>query len=235
MPVKATIMLSEAVQVQVDLFSERIQHYRAQGLRIFASSSFQSHSIPMLHLVSQVDKSIPVVFLNTGFHFPETLVYRDQIAGQLGLSLLNIKSPVSKYGQRDAEGRFLYATDPDHCCYLNKTLPMEEVLLEYDVWINGVRRDQSSTRSGFSLESPGPHGVLRFHPMLDWNSRMIWEYSQYYELPQHPLEAQGYFSVGCAPCTRRLTDEQDSRGGRWAGMKKTECGLHTELVEKKSI
>ena len=206
----------------------KLNEYDKRGLKVFASSSFQTHSIPMLHIISRIQPDIPIAFLDTGFHFPETLDYRDQIADLLDLRVINLRSNMSKLAQRDTSNKMLFASDPDYCCYLNKTLPMEVMLIENDVWITGVRKDQSSTRKQFEYEADGPHGTLRFHPMLDWNSRMIWEYREKHNLPEHPLEAQGYFSIGCGPCTRKLVD--GNRGGRWAGMKKNECGLHTDLA-----
>lgn len=209
---------------------QKLNEYQRRGLKLFASSSFQTHSIPMLHILTRIVPDLPVTFLNTGFHFPETLQYRDQIADLLQLNVVNLSSGMSKLAQRDAQQKLLFATDPDYCCYLNKTLPMEGMLQSHDVWITGVRRDQSATRKQFAEEAQGPHGTLRYHPMLDWTSRMIWEYRQQHNLPEHPLEAQGYFSIGCAPCTRKLLAD-DGRGGRWSGMKKTECGLHTDLAK----
>jgi phosphoadenosine phosphosulfate reductase len=219
------------IAVQEALFAERLAAYREQGLKVFASSSFQTHSIPMLHLISEIDRDIPVVFLQTGFHFPETLAFRDQIVEQLGLTLINVESAIPKLAQRDATGRFHFASDPTYCCYLNKTKPMEPILGQYDVWITGVRRDQNNIRKQFELEAPGPFDTLRFHPMLDWNNKMIHQYRRLHQLPPHPLEAQGYLSIGCGPCTQKFNlGGENDRGGRWAGLKKTECGLHTDLA-----
>jgi phosphoadenosine phosphosulfate reductase len=227
----ATALLSESLAVQCELFAERLAAYREQGLQVFASSSFQTHSIPMLHLISELDRSIPVVFLQTGFHFPETLAFRDHIAERLGLRVINVESAVPKLAQRDPAGRFHFASDPTYCCYLNKTKPMEPILGQYDVWITGVRSDQSDNRKKFTLEAPGPFNTLRFHPMLDWTNKMIHQYRKAFQLPPHPLEAKGYLSIGCAPCTQKFSlGEGDDRGGRWAGLKKTECGLHTDLA-----
>ncbi|MDA7927769.1 phosphoadenylyl-sulfate reductase [Akkermansiaceae bacterium] len=214
----------------IDFIAAKLRAYQEKDLKIFASSSFQTHSIPMLHLIGQYIPETPIVFLNTGFHFPETLMFRDQIANLLNLNIVNVESNISKIAQRDANNRFLFASDPDYCCYLNKTLPMEAMLIENDIWINGVRKDQSANRKNFEYEVKGPHNTLRFHPMLEWTSKMIWDYRQQHQLPEHPLEKEGYLSVGCAPCTTKYIDE--GRGGRWAGMKKTECGLHTNLVAK---
>ena len=107
---------------------------------------------------------------------------------------------------------------------------MEHLLAGHDVWINGVRADQSAVRRSMQVEQPAASGCLRYHPMLDWTARMVFEYRKEHGLPEHPLEAQGYASIGCMPCTRRLMDGYDERSGRWFGLNKTECGLHTDLA-----
>ena len=216
---------------QVAFFREKVDDYRQRGLRCFASSSFQTHSVPMLHALQRIAPEVPIYFLDTGFHFAETLAYRDRIAAWLGVQVHSLRSPITKLQQRDALGQFWFTSDPDYCCYLNKTLPLEPKVAGFDVWISGVRRDQSATRRAFAHEAPGPAGTLRFHPMLDWNKRMVWQYVRDFGIPRHPLESQGYDSVGCEPCTR-VSLTGDDRGGRWFGLKKTECGLHTELVAK---
>lgn len=208
-----------------------IQSFKAEGKKVITSSSFQSHSIPLLHLLSTVDKNIPVYFLNTGFHFAETIAYKNQITKLLGLNTIDLVSSTDKIFQQDTYGRFLYTSEPTYCCYLNKILPMEEVLIESDIWIAGVRKDQTQTRSGFNELEEGPHDTQRYHPILKWNSKMIYEYQKKYNLPKHPLEEHGYLSVGCEPCTSKYISSE--RGGRWQGLKKDECGLHTDLVKKK--
>ena len=134
--------------------------------------------------------------------------------------------------QRGADGRLLFTSDPDYCCFLNKTQPLEKVLMEHDVWINGIRADQSAVRKAMKVEQPAPFGAVRFHPMLDWNNRQIYAYLKEHGLPRHPLDAKGYQSVGCEPCTRRLDPEMQEREARWYGLNKVECGLHTDLVSK---
>ncbi len=134
--------------------------------------------------------------------------------------------------QKDAHGRLLFTSDPDHCCYLNKVQPMESILMSFDIWINGVRADQSKIRKNFKVEESAPHQVIRFHPMLDWTSQMISEYRKKHDLPIHPLEAKGYLSIGCEPCTRKYDPDISEREARWFGLNKTECGLHTDLVIK---
>jgi phosphoadenosine phosphosulfate reductase len=211
---------------------DKITQYKQEGKALFTSSSFQSHSLVMLHILSRIDNSIPIYFINTGYHFPETVKFRDHITQLFGLNTIDLKSEVPKHMQRDSEGRLLFTSDPDHCCYLNKTQPMDSVLRSFDVWINGVRADQSAVRAAMKVEQPAPYNTIRFHPMLDWNSKMIWEYQKEYKLPTHPLEEKGYVSIGCEPCTRRLDPGMQEREARWYGLKKVECGLHTELVAK---
>jgi len=219
-------------QPLADNFRRKLESYREAGLRMFVSSSFQTHSIPLLHLVSRFGPDIPVYFLDTGFHFPETRIFRNRVVEQLGLKLVSVESPVPKTAQRDGQGMFLYASDPDQCCYLNKVLPLEPVLKMHDVWIAGLRRDQTGFRNDLPEETPGLHGTVKYHPMLDWNSKMIWDYRKQYDLPENPLEARGYLSIGCKPCTRRWNESDDARSGRWVGTTKEECGIHTEFSEK---
>jgi phosphoadenosine phosphosulfate reductase len=134
--------------------------------------------------------------------------------------------------QKDAAGRLFFASDPDFCCHLNKVQPLDTILPMYDVWINGVRADQSAVRKAMKVEQPAKYGVVRFHPMLDWNSRTIEKYLKEHKLPRHPLESQGYLSIGCEPCTRKFDPNMSEREARWFGLNKTECGLNTELVQQ---
>ena len=135
-------------QDPVERIHQKLGAYRDEGKRVFVSSSFQTHSIPLLHILSSFDNAIPVYFLSTGFHFPETLAFRDEISERLGLNLINLESQIAKVDQRDPTGQFYYASDPDRCCYINKVLPLEPVLQSHDVWISGVRRDQTAFRKG---------------------------------------------------------------------------------------
>ena len=215
--------------MNIEHISERILKYKHERKKLFVTSSFQTHSIPLLHIISRVDSSIPVMFINTGYLFPETLSFRDEVAKQLGLTITNVKSLVSRNLQRNGTGNLFFTSDPDRCCYLNKTQPMESVLAEYDVWINGVRADQNANRQSMSVEQDGAFSCKRFHPLLDWTSKMIYQYIKAHNLPRHPLEDQGYMSIGCEPCTRKFNLNND-RDARWFGLNKTECGLHTDLA-----
>lgn len=220
-----------SINLLVAQVEEQLKKYQQQNLRLFASSSFQTHSLPMLHLIGRFAPETPILFINTGFHFPETLLFRDTIAEQFNLNVVDVKSDVPKNLQRNSENQFYFTSDPDYCCFLNKTQPLKFAMADYDVWINGIRKDQNANRKNMRSEEQTPDGKLRYHPMLDWSNKLIYEYRKLHQLPEHPLEAKGYFSVGCEPCTRKM-DVTSERHGRWFGMKKTECGLHTELVQK---
>lgn len=210
----------------------QINTYQKEGKKLFTTSSFQTHSLVMLHLISKIDNSIPVYFINTGYLFPETMSFRDEVADRFGLTVIDIKSGTPRLMQRDASGRFLFTADPDYCCYLNKTHPMETILASYDIWINGVRADQSAVRKAMKVEQPAPFNTMRYHPMLDWTNRDIFKYIRENDLPRHPLDANGYLSIGCEPCTRKVDPEMSEREARWYGLNKVECGLHTDLVQK---
>ena len=215
-----------------ELIKKKIEGYLSDEKKIFTSSSFQTHSIPLLHMISRIEPSIPVYFLNTGYHFPETIEFRDQIVELLDLNLVDLKPDTPKNMQLDPEGKLLFASDPDHCCYLNKTQPMEQVLMRFDVWVNGIRAEQNAFRSDLKEEQSAKYDVIRFHPLIGWTGKDIYEYRKKFKLPEHPLESKGYFSIGCEPCTRKIDLEMQEREARWYGQNKTECGLNTDLVEK---
>lgn len=209
-----------------------IEGFQKEGKTLFATSSFQTHSIPLLHIISQIDSTIPVYFINTGFLFPQTIEYKDTVAEALGIKVIDTLPLISKSDQKDFQNHFFYASDPDYCCFINKVQPMEPVLAKHDVWINGVRADQTEVRKGFQVVESLKGGKQRFHPMLDWSKQDIYRYIREFNLPRHPLDILGYSSIGCEPCTRRPRFDDDERASRWFGLKKTECGLNTTLISK---
>lgn len=217
----------------VDDIAARLDGYRARSLRVFATSSFQTQSVPLLHILGTLAPDVPIYFLNTGFHFPETLQFRQTLAARLGLRVVDVSSPVPRIHQRTPDGQLLYLHDPDFCCHLNKVAPLEPVQATHDVWVNGVRAGQTENRARMTEESRTKSGLLRYHPILRWTSRMVYEYRMLHDLPAHPLDDQGYVSVGCQPCTRKVEAAGDERGGRWFGLKKTECGLHLDVQERR--
>lgn len=209
----------------------KLSEYKAAGKKVFATSSFQSHSIPLLHIISRIDNSIPIYFLNTGYLFPETIEFKDQIASEFGLEIIGIESDTPKIHQLNEKGQLMYVSDPDYCCYLNKVKPLEPILMQFDVWINGIRAAQNENRKNMTIEQDAPFGSMRYHPLLNWSTKAIYDYNKQYNLPAHPLEKKGYLSIGCEPCTRKIPDGGNERNARWFGLNKTECGLHTELVK----
>lgn len=218
--------------MQIDIIAKKIQEYRDAGKRMFLTSSFQSQSVPLLHIISQIDNTIPVYFLNTGFLFPQTIQFKNRLVNDFGLNVVGLESDVAKIHQLDSDHHFFYSSDPDYCCHINKILPLEPILMKSDVWINGIRADQNANRKNMKVEQMGAHNVLRFHPILDWTKQDVADYRAKFDLPNHPLDAEGYDSIGCEPCTSRAFNDKGERASRWEGMKKTECGLHTNLAEE---
>jgi phosphoadenosine phosphosulfate reductase len=197
--------------------------------RIAASSSFQTQSVALLHIISRVRPELPVLFIDTGYHFPETLAYRDQLIAQFGLNVQVIKR-ADDLVNRDQQGTPLYLRDTQLCCYVNKVEPMQQALAGLDAWVTGIRRDQTENRRNAQPVEHLANGTYKINPLVAWTDRDLWTYIHQHDLPVHPLFHQGYASVGCAPCTRPVQAGEDSRAGRWAGTNKTECGLHTDAL-----
>lgn len=198
--------------------------------RLAATSSFQTQSVALLHMISRVRPDLPVIFLDTGYHFPETLAFRDQLVEWFGLTVRVVRSSVSRAEFLARYGDALYRRDPDLCCYINKVEPMRRALEVLDAWISGIRRDQTPNRATTRAIERLPDGRLKINPLVTWTHKDLWSYIHRHNLPAHPLFQQGYLSVGCAPCTAPVAPGEDERSGRWAGTGKTECGLHTDAL-----
>jgi len=201
--------------------------------RLAATSSFQTQSVALLHLISVVRPDIPVIFLDTGYHFPETLAYRDQLVERFGLTLRVVSSAMNRTDFIRQYGDALYRRDPDLCCHINKVEPMQRALEDLDAWITGIRRDQTANRAAAQTIEQLPDGRIKVNPLLGWTRRDLWAYIKIHNLPEHPLFTKGYLSIGCAPCTSPVMTGQDERAGRWAGTTKCECGLHTDTLYKR--
>jgi len=206
--------------------------YDLFGADLVVTSSFQSQSVPLLHLISKHIPEVPVLFLDTGFHFPETIAFKDNLTRRFGLNVIEVTNKMGHSGFKKKYGN-LYKSDPDQCCYINKVEPLERSLSNYKAWITGIRRDQTEERKRADYVQKLDNGITKICPILDWSNHDVWTYVQLYELPQHPLLEEGYLSVGCAPCTQPSQDG-DERSGRWQGKGKTECGLHNSLGKKDS-
>lgn len=189
--------------------------------------SFGGGGVVLAHIVSRIDRSVPVLFLDTGFHFPETLAFKQQFAGRYGLNVVDVH-PATDPGP-------LYQTDPDRCCHIRKVEPLERVIGDYDAWISGVRQDQSAGRVATAVvehhEIAG-RPITKVFPLARWSRADVTNYIKEHDVLYHPLLDQGYTSIGCWPCTRPTAPGEAERAGRWSGTAKTECGLHTFSVKQ---
>ena len=191
--------------------------------------SFQAEDVVLLHLLLQVEPAIPVLFLETGYHIPDLLRYRDQLVASWGINLVNLTSDLSRVQQEVLFGQ-LYKTDPALCCRIRKVEPLFKALENYSVWFTGLRREQSPTRANLevveTIRLPSGHSLRKASPLALWRWKEVWRYLWENRIPYSPLYDQGYTSVGCEPCTTLPTDASNGRSGRWEG-KKLECGIHT--------
>jgi phosphoadenosine phosphosulfate reductase len=193
--------------------------------RIAAVSSFGAEAAVLLGLVAEIDPATPVIFLDTGKHFAETLAYRDELARRLGLSDLRVIQPeAADLAQRDPGGT-LHRGNPDQCCRLRKVLPLARALAGFDAWITGRKRFQGGARAALATIEAA-EGRIKINPLAQWSAQRIAAEFASRALPRHPLVGQGYASIGCAPCTRPIPASQAPRSGRWAASEKTECGIH---------
>ena len=202
---------------------------------IAMSSSFQTQSVPLLHMVTRIKHDLPVFFIDTGYHFWETLTFREQLAAEWKINVIDLyRDPRWDIFARQ-NTRTLPLEDPNLCCYLHKVQPMQKALKDLKAWISGIRRDQTSVRANAKILEFQEDGLLKVHPLLNWTKADVKNYMEENNLPKHPLYEKGYRSVGCAPCTIAIGVNDDERAGRWAGRGKVECGLHTEMFSKKDI
>jgi phosphoadenosine phosphosulfate reductase len=192
---------------------------------IAAVSSFGADSAVLLHLIAEIDRTLPIIFLDTGKHFEETLAYRDALAGDLGLSDIRIVTPDEAALERNDPDGKLHLTDTDACCAIRKVEPMARGVAPFRGWFTGRKRFQATTRHALPVfESVGPR--LRINPLARWTTAAQADYMRRYRLRENPLVAYGYLSIGCFPCTSVVKPGEDPRSGRWAGQAKTECGIH---------
>jgi len=193
--------------------------------RIAVVSSFGAESAVLLHLIAAIEPATPVLFIDTGRHFVETLEYRDRLVAHLGLSGVQSVGPsAEEVARRDADAsRAVW--DPDGCCAFRKVAPLERALLNFDAWITGRKRFQATTRLDLPVfEVDGVH--VKVNPLASWSAADIAAYVAAHDLPPHPLVAQGFASIGCAPCTSVVSAGEEVRAGRWRSFEKTECGIH---------
>lgn len=193
--------------------------------RLALVSSFGADSSVLLHLVAETDRTLPVIFLDTGRLFAETLEYRTRLTEQLGLTDVRTVTPDPDRLAENDPHRALWMTNPDLCCHIRKAEPLQRALNGFDAWLTGRKRFQNAQRASLKLfEADGAR--IKVNPLASWSIVELRAYAEKHDLPEHPLVAKGYPSIGCVPCTSRVAVGEDQRAGRWRGMDKTECGIH---------
>ncbi|MEO6923952.1 MAG: phosphoadenylyl-sulfate reductase [Bryocella sp.] len=194
------------------------------------TNSFQAEDMVLLDIVRRHLPQIPVVFLETGYHFPEVLAYRDRMAAEWQMNLINVY-PEQTVAEQEALFDILYQTEPGRCCGMRKVKPLFAALENYSVWFTGLRREQAKTRTGIEeiadFTLPTGTVIRKLSPLTDWTAKDVWTYAAEHNIPLLDLYDRGYTSIGCAPCTSIPTDPNDPRSGRWGGQK-TECGIHIQ-------
>ncbi len=200
------------------------------GTKLLFTSSFGAGSGVLLHLWSRVAGKLPVVFIDTGFLFEETLRYRDELVEQLGLTLLVVRPKIARAAFVQTHGEDIQRTNPDLCCAHNKVDPLAPLKADAEAWVSGLRRDQSETRANVPILLASDGEPLKVHPVATMTARDVETYMRTHGVPEHPLKERGFKSIGCEPCTRAVRDGEDERAGRWAWSNKTECGLHARSL-----
>jgi phosphoadenosine phosphosulfate reductase len=196
--------------------------------RIASVSSFGSESVVLLHLLAEIDKNVPVLFVDTGRLFPETIEYRSKITKLLGLTDVRTIQPSAERLAALDPVKALWMSNPDLCCRIRKIEPLSRAIKGFDAWFTGRKRFQTNARSALPLfEADGQR--IKVNPLAEWRAADLITYAEEYDLPPHPLVAKGYPSIGCVPCTDRVLPGEDQRAGRWRGTNKDECGIHFGL------
>ncbi len=229
-------MATSEIQAQVNAKLDEVRAALAREIKgkgdVCLTCSFQAEDVLLAKLALELDANLPILFLDTGYHFAETYAYRDRIASEWHLNLINLL-PEKTVVEQEAEQGLLYQSAPDQCCKLRKVEPLFKAVAGYRVWLTGLRREQAKTRAGLEESAlftlPGGKQVLKLAPLAAWTTRDVWYACEQLAIPLLPLYAQGYSSIGCEPCTTLPLDPNDPRSGRWAG-RKVECGIHIEAA-----
>jgi phosphoadenosine phosphosulfate reductase len=200
--------------------------------RIGIASAFQAEGTAVIHMATRIRPDVPILFLETGFHFEETLQFKQELTERFGLNVVDLGGDHTPESQETRFGPRLYERNPDLCCDLNKVIPFNRALRQLDGWITSLRRDSAFTRKHtpivYRYECEPGHWLVKVNPIANWTRAEVWRYLKEHDIPRHPLYELGYSSIGCAPCTRMIFRGEDERAGRWSGVMKTECGIHAE-------
>lgn len=226
--------MTTSLPVEIEERATAARAFLAQRLapaqHVCVTSSFQAEDMVVVHMVRALLPQVPVLFLETGYHFAETLAYRDRMAAEWNLNLVNVL-PERTVAEQESEFGILHQSAPDRCCALRKVGPLFRALAAYSVWITGLRRQQSKSRANLQTEEsftlPGGHTLAKLSPLAEWSTRDVWLYAEAHGIPLLSLYDKGYTSIGCEPCTSLPFDANDPRSGRWSGQK-LECGIHIQ-------
>ena len=226
----STVEIGAEVRTKLDrVRAELAREITGRG-DVCLTCSFQAEDVLLAKLALEFDREIPVLFLDTGYHFAATYEYRDRIAREWKLNLINLL-PEQTVAEQEAASGLLYQSAPDQCCKLRKVQPLFNAVASYRVWLTGLRREQARTRAGLEESAiftlPDGNQVLKLAPLAAWSTRDVWYACSQLSIPLLSLYDAGYSSIGCEPCTSLPTDPNDPRSGRWAG-RKVECGIHLE-------
>jgi phosphoadenosine phosphosulfate reductase len=208
------------------------------GNRAAIGTSFQGAGLVMMHLAKRNGIQFPVFTLDTGLLFKETVELKKRLEDFFGFLIEPLVPDLTVEQQEDAQGPELWKREPDLCCTIRKVLPLQNKLGDLDCWITGLRRQQSNTRAGigiielYTLDQSGGRDIVKLNPMAGWTREAVWNYIKDHKIPYNPLHDQGYHSIGCWPCTRKTSNGDGERAGRWIGFNKVECGIHTFLPKK---
>ncbi len=208
------------------------------GPRAAIGTSFQGAGLVMMHLAKLSHLPFPVFTLDTGLLFPETIALKKRLEDFFGFAIESLEPDITVEEQADINGPDLWKTNPDLCCTIRKVLPLRDKLAGLNCWITGLRRQQSDTRTRigilevYAFDEATRRDIVKLNPMANWTREAVWQYLHDHKIPYNPLHDQGYRSIGCLPCTRRIGDDENERAGRWTGFNKVECGIHTFLPKK---
>jgi phosphoadenosine phosphosulfate reductase len=212
------------------------ENYTAEQLLEFANNqchkltiacSFGAEDVVLVDLVTKINPQIDIFFLDTHLHFRETYEVKQQLEEKYGIQFIQVATNLTLAEQEMKYGAELWNKNPDQCCDIRKVAPLANQLKDYDAWITGIRREQSLTRAhAKKVEDDLKFGLIKYNPLADWTYEQVWKYIKQHHLIYHSLHDQNFPSIGCYPCTRKVSEGEDIRAGRWSGLDKTECGLH---------
>jgi phosphoadenosine phosphosulfate reductase len=232
-----SICLEEIAEIEIEELALRFESSSVEDIlewavdrfapRLVMTSNFGAEGVVVIDKLARIAPQTPVIYLETGFQFDETDRLKERIRERYRINIVEQRAELSVVEQNRLYGEKLYQRDPDMCCRIRKVEPLKRALAGYDGWIAALRRDQSPSRANIGVvEWNTRHGLVKIHPLAAWTRRDVWDYIIRHKLPYHPLYDDGYASIGCEPCTRRVAAGAHERSGRWEGKGKLECGIH---------